>query len=52
VRRYIYLDGGCDSKYVYVSPQNKFPNAKIVTPSDKNAIIDDKNQHLHEVQEI
>jgi len=53
---HISLDGAYDNKDVYVSLQNKFPNAKIVIPPDKNAIIDDKNhdirnQHLREIQE-
>ena len=52
---HISLDGAYDSMDVYVSLQNKFPNAKIVIPPDKNAIIDDKNhdirnQHLQEIQ--
>jgi hypothetical protein len=53
---HISLDGAYDSKDVYVSLQNKFPDAKIVIPPNKNAIIEDKNhdirnQHLLEIQE-
>ena len=43
---YISLDGVYDSKDVDVSLQNKFPNAKIVIPPDKNAIIHDKNHDI------
>ena len=36
---HISLDGAYDSKNVYVSLKNKFPNAKIVIPPDKNSVI-------------
>lgn len=53
---HVSLDGAYDSKDVYVSLKNKFPNARIVIPPDKNAVIDDKNhhirnQHLKEIEE-
>ena len=53
---HISLDGAYDSKDVYVSLKNKFPDAEIVIRPDKNAVIDDKNhdirnQHLKEIQE-
>jgi Transposase DDE domain len=52
---HVSLDSAYDSNDVYVSLKNKFPNAKIVIPPDKNAIIHDKNhairnQHLQEIQ--
>jgi len=52
---HVFLDGAYDSRDVYVSLKHKFPNAKIVIPPDKNAVINDKNhdirnQHLKEIQ--
>ena len=53
---HVSLDGAYDSNDVYVSLKNKFPNAKVVIPPDKNAIMHDnnhhiRNQHLKEIQE-
>lgn len=52
---HLSLDGAYDSNEVYAFLKNKFPNAKIVIPPDKNAIVHDKNhdirnQHLKEIQ--
>lgn len=52
---HVSLDGAYDSNDVYILLKNKFPNAQIVIPPDKNAIIHDKNhgirnQHLREIQ--
>lgn len=54
--KHVSLDGAYDSNDVYVALKNKFPNAQIVIPPDKSAIIHDKNhdvrnQHLKEIQE-
>jgi hypothetical protein len=53
---HISLDGAYDSNDVYVSLKSKFPNARIVIPPAKNAVINDKNhairnQHLKEIEE-
>ena len=53
---HVSLYGAYDSKHVYTSLQNKFVNAKIVIPPDKDAMIDEKNhsirnQHLQEIEE-
>ena len=53
---HVSLDGAYDSKDVYDSLTNTFPDAKIVIPPDKNAVIggrnhDIRNQHLKEIEE-
>ena len=43
---HLSLDGAYDSKHVYTLLQNKFVNAKIIIPPDKNAVIDKRNHRM------
>ena len=52
---HVSLDGAYDSRAVYESLEACFPNAEIVIPPDKNAVIDDnnhpiRNKHLQEIK--
>lgn len=52
---HVSLDGAYDSYDVYESLETSFPDAEIVIPPDKNAVIDDsnhpiRNKHLQAIK--